>query len=100
MITEKQLRDRINNLKKELIIYEEVLNSKSIKKMGRPKGSLKYTEEQIKFIKDNKDVPMKNLIVMFNNQFKTNYSTNTRALYNFMAREGISEWKEEWTRER
>ena len=92
-MSEKQLREKVNHLKRELAICEEILNTKRDGSMGRPKGSILYTEEQVKFLKEHKDMPMKNLILLFNLQFKKNYSQNTRALYNFMCREGIIEYE-------
>lgn len=94
MMSEKQLREKVNYLKRELAIYEEILNTKKDGSMGRPKGSVKYTDEQVAFLRKNKDVLMKELILMFNLEFKTNYPPQTRALYNFMCREGILEYEE------
>jgi hypothetical protein len=87
-MNEKQIKERINELKRNIQILEEVMNSKR-EGIGRPKGSLKYTIEQENFLRENKDVPMKKLVNMFNKKFNTNYSIETRALYNFMDREGF-----------
>lgn len=85
-----QIERRISNLKREIEVLELIL-APTNPKMGRPKGSLKYTPEQIKFIKENKDIPMKELVMKFNGKFKTNYTPYTRAIYNFMLRKGIME---------
>ncbi len=92
MMNKKQIERRISELKKEIEILEGILIPTNLK-MGRPKGSLKYTPEQIKFIEENKDILMKELVIKFNEEFKTNYTPNTRAIYNFMLREGILEKK-------
>ena len=88
MMNEKQIKERINELKREINILEEVLNSKR-EGFGRPKGSLKYTIEQEKFLRENKNIPMKELVALFNKKFNTNYPMESRALYNFMDREGF-----------
>ena len=88
MMSEKQIKERIIQLKKEIEIFEQVLNTKR-EGFGRPKGSIKYTIEQENFLKENKDIPMKELIKLYNEKFKTNLKKDTRALYNFMERQGI-----------
>ena len=87
-MSEKQIKERIFKLKDEIRILETILNTKK-EGFGRPKGSLKYSEEQVKFLCDNKDTHMPELIQLFNKQFNTKYHSETRALYNFMCREGI-----------
>jgi len=85
---EKQIKERINNLRREIEILEGVLYTKR-KGFGRPKGTLKYKEEQITFLKENKNMKMIDLVELFNKTFGTNYPKETRALYNFMDRERI-----------
>lgn len=89
MMSERQIKEKINNLRRELAIYEEIVNTPSDGKMGRPSGDTKYTTEQIKFLRENKGIPMEELILLFNKTFDRNLNPNTRALYNFMCRQGI-----------
>jgi hypothetical protein len=58
-------------------------------KMGRPLGSYKYSNEEINFLKANKETPMKELIKKFNEKFNKNFNSDTRALYNMMQRQNI-----------
>jgi hypothetical protein len=88
MMSEKQLREKVFGLRRELQICEEILNSKR-EGFGRPKGSIKYTQEQGKFLKENKNIPMKKLIELYNKKFGTNFHKDSRALYNFMDRQGL-----------
>lgn len=88
MMSEKQVKERIYKLKEELRILEEVLETKR-EGFGRPKGSLKFSSEQIKFLHDYREEDMKKLVKLFNAKFGTNYPINSRALYNFMERTGI-----------
>jgi len=85
----KEIEKRIENLKKKTASYEEVLLTQTDNKMGRPVGSSKYTSEQTEFLKQNKNVPIKDLIVLFNKKFNLNLPLDTRILYNFMFRAGI-----------
>ena len=78
-------------LKKELEILEEILNGDRKSNIGRPCGTFKYSDAQHKFLKENKDKDQKELIGMFNEKFKTQFSLESRALYNFMIRSGIIE---------
>jgi hypothetical protein len=87
-MNEKQVKERISELKKEISILEGVLNNKR-EGFGRPKGSLKYSKEEELFLKENKYKPMKEIVVMFNKKFGKSYKKDTRALYNFMSRQGI-----------
>lgn len=87
-MSEKQIKERINKLQFEIRILEKVLGTER-EGFGRPKGSLKYTPEQIDFLEKNKDIPMEELIEMFNEKFGTGYPIDSRALYNFMDRQGI-----------
>jgi len=100
MMSEKQLRERIYLLEKEIRFIDEILNVNNPDDMGRPKGSIKYTPEQVKFLIENKQMHMKNLIPFYNRTFGTDLKPDSRALYNFMCREGILEWREDWRRER
>ncbi len=89
MMSERQIKERIFMLASELRILEEVLNCKVSDKMGRPLGSYKYSDEQIKFLTERKNMQMKELIKEFNKKFETSFSDDSRALYNFMERSGI-----------
>lgn len=93
MMNEKQIKEKINSLKKQIQIYEEILETKN-EGMGRPIGSIKYTDEQIKFLKANKYIQMNYLIKLFNETFGANIEENSRALYNFMCRENIISYKQ------
>ena len=85
-MSEKQLKERINRLKDEIRILESVLAREGF---GRPKGSIKYSPEKINFLTENKDKHMREITLLFNEKFKTDYPEDTRALYNFMERQGI-----------
>ena len=65
--------------------------SKIVSKMGRPKGTLEYNHDQAKFLKEcgEKELSDKEIIQAYNSKFKTSISGNSRALYNFMNREGM-----------
>ena len=93
MISEGQLKRIIRELELKLESYREILETKKDAGFGRPVGSIKYTEEQIKFLEDNKDNPMPLLILEFNERFGTKFKPDSRALYNFMMRQGIIEVK-------
>lgn len=88
MMNERQIQEKIE--REEIRILEEVLKTESAKpKMGRPIGTRRYPNEQFEFLKENKDVPMKELVGMFNKKFKTSFPLDTRVLYNFMYRSGL-----------
>jgi len=69
MMNEKQLKERMYSLEKELRIIKEILETNNPDGIGRPKGSLVYTPEQVKFLKENKEMHMKNLIPFYNRTF-------------------------------
>lgn len=89
-MSEKQLRERIYKLEDELRILREILGHKR-EGFGRPKGSIKYTPEQIGFLKEceKQKLSDKEIVRQFNSEFGTNLNIDSRALYNFMVREGI-----------
>lgn len=87
-MSKKAIKERIYILKTEIRILDEVLNQE-VSGFGRPRGSLKYTDEQITFLKLNKNQKNTDLIKMFNEKFNTNYKSDSRSLYNFMERQGI-----------
>ena len=92
MLNERQIRDKIYELKKEIKTLNSVLSDNSkIKPFGRPKRSYKYSLEQIDFLKDckKKKLEPKEIIKQFNTKFGTEFDKNTRALYNFMSRSKI-----------
>ena len=94
MLSEQQIKDRIYELKKEIEILISVLNGGNTKKdyiFGRPKGSIKYSQEQVDFLKEcvKNKLDDKEIIKLFNIKFKTNFKENSRRLYNFMTRYGI-----------
>ena len=89
MIPERKLRERVVVLKQQLAIYEEILNNNEDAGFERPLGQTSYTDEEIEFLKKNKDMDMKELILAFNALFGTDYSEDSRELYNFMDRQGI-----------
>jgi len=91
MLNERQVKERINELKKEIGTLEFVLSGVSDGKTGRPRGSYEYTQEQINFLKEcnKQEIPMKEIIKLFNTKFGTDYKIDTRAFYNFMDRCGI-----------
>jgi hypothetical protein len=91
-MSEKQLREKVIALEKELNIYKTILQTPKDGKMGRPIGSIKYTDVQVMWLKDNKNMPMTNLVMKFNERFGTKLSVTSRALYNFMCREGIIQY--------
>jgi len=90
MLNERQIRDKIYELKKEIKVLNSVLNGNcnSYKPFGRPKESWKYSAEQIDFLKDceEKKLEQKEIIKLFNTKFGTKLKKDTRALYNFMSR--------------
>jgi hypothetical protein len=91
MMSEKQLREKIIELEKQLEIWKVVLNSPKDGKMGRPKGSTMYTPEQMKFLAEceEKKLSDKQIIEEFNKKYDTNIKPNGRQLYNLMQRQGI-----------
>lgn len=90
MMSEKQIKERIYTLEQEIRILRNVLEQKR-EGFGRPKGSLKYTPEQIDFLKEceEKKFSDKEIVRQFNSKFGINLKADSRALYNFMVREGI-----------
>ena len=90
MLNEKQIKERINELEKEIGILEYVLSGES-EGFGRPKGSIKYTQEQVNFLKEceKNKLTDKEIIKAYNQKFGTNYPETSRGLYNFMNRYGI-----------
>lgn len=90
MMSERQIRERINKLQEEIRILSEVVEHKR-EGFGRPKGTLKYTPEQIDFLKEGEENKLsdKEIVRQFNLKFGTTIKSNSRALYNFMLREGI-----------
>jgi len=89
MMNERQIKEKINRLKEEVKILEQVVNTKSDSAFGRPIGSNIYSDEQTKFLEENKEIAMGKLVEMFNEKFNTNFKADSRALYNFMYRMGI-----------
>lgn len=89
MLGKIQVEQRILKLKEEIRILQDVLDSEPNQKIGRPPNISKYPREQFEFLNNNKDVPMKELIMLFNKKFKTDFKENSRVLYNFMERGGI-----------
>lgn len=89
-MSEKQIRERINELQEEIRILSEIVEHKR-GGFGRPKGTLKYTPEQINFLKECEENKLsdKEIVRQFNLKFETNLKPNSRALYNFMVREEI-----------
>lgn len=96
MLNEKQIKQRIWELNKEIEILQYVLNHTS-EGMGRPLGSYKYTPEQINFLKEceKNELTDKEVIDLFNIRFGTSLSKSSRRLYNFMCRTGIKKPKME-----
>ena len=100
MLSEKQIRDRIWELQKEVEILKYVLNNGNIQEVVvksnppyRPKGSIKYTKEQVEFLKDclKNKLKDKEIVDLYNLKFKTNLKKGSRALYNFMMRYGLKQ---------
>ena len=89
MMTERQVRDRIDELKEELKILTGVLETDPQIRVGRPPKSYSYSEEKVKFLTENKDMDMTDLIIKYNKKFSTKIPRTSRALYNFMCRCGI-----------
>lgn len=88
-MNERQIKERIKHLKKEIEVLQNVLNYDIPSVDGRPKGSTSYTDRQMRFMEDHRDLPMKRLVKAYNHEFKTNIPEESRALYNFMIRNGI-----------
>ncbi len=89
MMNERQIKDKIYQLETELKILKEILKTETNIKFGRPIGSIKYPDEQVIFLQENKDMYMKDLIQEYNQKFNADLPKNSRALYNFMQRVGI-----------
>ena len=94
MLSEQQIKDRIYELKKEIEILNSVLNGGNTKEdyiFGRPKGSYKYTQEQIDFLKEcvKNKLDDKEIVKLYNIKYGTNFPKTSRGLYNFMIRSGI-----------
>lgn len=87
MMNKRQLVEKINQLKKELLIYEEILNTPP-DGFGRPRGTT-YTQEQLAFLKANASLKDSEIITNYNNKFGTNIQKTSRQLYNLMQREGL-----------
>lgn len=77
-------------LENELHILKSLLGQKK-EGFGRPKGSTKYTQEEIDFLKECEERGFndREIINEFNKKFGVNLRPKTRALYNFMVRNGI-----------
>lgn len=95
MMSEKQLREKIIELEKQLEIWKAVLNSQKDGKAGRPLGSTTYTFEQMKFLAEceEKKLTDKQIIIEFNKKYGTNIKPDGRQLYNLMCRQGIRKQK-------
>lgn len=91
MLNERQLKEKIYQLEIELKTLKEILEGQELNLMGRPKGSYNYSEEEVNFMKANKTKKMLDLVQEFNKKFNRNFPKHTRALYNFMVRNGIIE---------
>lgn len=91
MLSEKQIRERIILLEKELEIYKNILETPCDGKFGRPLGSTKYNSERLNFLKqcESENLSDSEIIKRFNSKFGTNFKDNSRALYNLMQRQGI-----------
>ena len=98
MMSQKQIIEKIYELEKELQVYRTILNTPSDGKMGRPKGSLKYTQEQVVFLREceAKQLSDKEIIAEFNKKFNTQISYASRQLYNIMQRQGIRKTGWRW----
>ena len=88
-MSKNQIQEKINQLEAEAKILRDVLSTPNYSKIGRPANKFKYTEPQVVFLKENKDLPMKDLIQKYNEEFKVDLPKDSRALYNFMERLGI-----------
>lgn len=91
MMNERQLREKLRELEKETAIYKHILETPRDDKVGRPKGSITYSNEQILFLKECEQKGMSDVQIVdaFNIKFGTTIKRNGRQLYNFMVREGI-----------
>lgn len=91
MMSERQLREKIIDVKKELAILESVLNRPNDGMTGRPKGSIEHTNEQVEFLTQCNEANLtdKEIITAYNTKFNTNIPLTSRGLYNFMTRQGI-----------
>lgn len=89
MMTEREIKERIYDLKKEIDIYEKIL--KTTHEFGRPTGSTKFTPAQLEFLKlcVARKLPIPKITDLFNKRYKTNYPLESRGLYNAMLRQGI-----------
>ncbi len=91
MLNEKQIKERIYELKKEIGILYYIINGNNDNNLGRPRGSIQYTQEQMNFLKEceQNNLDDKEIINLFNLKFGTDFKEDSRALYNLMNREGI-----------
>lgn len=91
-----QIEARIRELEgriEELKLVRDSFEPKPTK-MGRPVGSLKYTPEQLDYLselaKKRNDGKLKDkeVVPLFNKKFGTNFTPDSRLLYNIMQRQG------------
>lgn len=92
-MNERQLKEKIYQLEIELKSLKFVLETQNNAILGRPTGTTKYSEEEINFLKLNKNMKMPNLVEAFNKKFNKNFPKKSRGIYNFMVRNGIIEQK-------
>jgi len=100
MMNERQLRQKIAELEREIAIFKSILETPSDPhtSTGRPLGSSKYAPERIVFLEEceKKGLSDKEIIDTFNFKFGTNIPANSRQLYNLMQRKGIRKTGWRW----
>lgn len=98
MLSEKEIREKVIQLERELAIYKIILETPSDNSMGRPKGSIEYSQEEVMFLKEceMKGYDDKKIIEEYNKKFNMSLPYNTRKLYNFMQRQGIRKTGWRW----
>jgi hypothetical protein len=98
MMSERQLRERIFQLERELEVLKSIVTTPQDGKLGRPSGSTVYTDEQIKFLKRcwEKNLSYKRIVEEYNLRYGTKWKPSDRGLYNLMRRQGIIESKFSW----
>jgi hypothetical protein len=76
-------------------IKNKVKEVVSSHKMGRPKGSIQYTEAQVKFMIQmlKEGISDKQIIVRFNKTFGTKVKAGSRQIYNFMKRNDLLKYR-------
>jgi hypothetical protein len=98
MMNERQLKDKIKELERDLAIFKSILETPGDSRNGRPLGSTKYSPDRLVYLEEceMKGLSDKEIIDGFNAKFGTTIPNNSRQLYNLMQRKGIRKTGWRW----